>query len=147
MRKIAAPDPAIIYYSRQDRYIRRKHTRYRFQFATITAQNLPGHLRVSSQTIRNRLRSAALRVPILIANYMQRRSNWAQNHLCLRRNQWVNVLFMLRAEDGGIEFNAEQATDVFMLVLCKVLQLLDIMMKFSIATFFPLFDVPLFPTR
>ena len=39
---------------RQDRYIRRIHTRERFQFATITACTLPGRRRVSAQTIRNR---------------------------------------------------------------------------------------------
>ena len=46
---------------RQDRYIRLIHTRERFQFATISAHNIPGHHRVSAQTIRNRLRSVGLR--------------------------------------------------------------------------------------
>ena len=46
---------------RQDRYIRRIHTRERFQFATITARTLPGRRRVSAQTIRNRLKSVGLR--------------------------------------------------------------------------------------
>ena len=97
---------------RQDRYIRLIHTRERFQFATITAHNIPGHHRVSAQTIRNRLRSVGLRArrpfrgPTLTANHRQRRLNWAQNHLRWRRNQWANVLFtdesrfMLRAVDG-----------------------------------------------
>ena len=96
----------------QDRYIRRIHTRERFQFATITARTVPGRRRVSAQTIRNRLRSVGLRArrpfraPTLTVNHRQRRLNWAQNHLRWRRNQWNNVLFtdesrfMLREVDG-----------------------------------------------
>ena len=97
---------------RQDRYTRRIHTRKRFQFATKTARTLPGRSRVSTQTIRNRLRSVGLqamrpfRGRTLTVNHRQRRLNWAQNHLRWRRNQWNNVLFtdesrfMLREVDG-----------------------------------------------
>ena len=97
---------------RQDHYIRRIHTRESFQFATITAQPLPGRRRVSAQRIRNRLKSVGLRArrpfrgPTLSVNPRQRRLNWAQNHLRWRRNQWNNILFtdktrfMLRKVDG-----------------------------------------------
>ena len=82
---------------RQDRYIRRIHTRERFQFATITARTLPGRRRVSAQTVLNRLRSVGLRArrqfrgPTLTVNHRQRRLYWAQNHLRWRRNQWPNL--------------------------------------------------------
>ena len=81
---------------RQDRYIRRIHTREHFQFATITARTLPGCRRVSAQTIRNGLRSVGLRArrpfrgPTMTVNHRQRLLNWAQNHLRWRRNQWNN---------------------------------------------------------
>ena len=77
---------------RQDRYIRRIHTRERFRFATRSARTLPGHHRVSPQTIQNRLRSVGLRArrpfrgATLTVNHRQRRLNWAQ--------KWNNVLFM-----------------------------------------------------
>ena len=85
----------------QDRYIRRIHTRERFQFATITARTctLPGRRRVSAQTIRNRLRSVRLRArrpssgPTLTANHRQMRFNWARDHVRWRRFQWNSVLF------------------------------------------------------
>ena len=77
---------------RQDRYIPHIHTRERFLFATLTARTLPGRRRVSTQTIRNRLRSVGLRAgrpfrgPTLTVNHRQRRLNWVQNHLRWRRN-------------------------------------------------------------
>ena len=97
---------------RQDRYIRRIHTRERFQFATITARTLPGRHRESAQTIRNRLRSVRLRArrlsrgPLLTANHRHTLFNLARDHVRRRRFQWNNVLFtdesrfMLKEVDG-----------------------------------------------
>ena len=70
----------------QDRFIRLQHLRDRFQTATTTAANIPGLRRVSSQTIRNRLRSQGIfarrpvRRNILTQRHRAARLQWCRTH-------------------------------------------------------------------
>lgn len=84
---------------RQDNWIRQTHLRHRFQPATTTAATIPGLRRISSQTVRRRLRRYGIiarrpaRRPILTLQHRQRRLQWARQHLRWDQRQWNHVLF------------------------------------------------------
>jgi len=85
----------------QDRFIVVQDRRHRFMNATALQnelQNASG-VRVSTQTIRNRLHSVgmrarrpAIRIP-LMRNHIQARLQWAQDHITWSLNDWTPVLF------------------------------------------------------
>lgn len=85
----------------QDRYIVVSHLRDRFLTASQTAHNTPGrhNNRISSQTVRNRLRESGLRAyrpfvaQVLTRQHRQARLAWARHHLRWTSQQWKNVLF------------------------------------------------------
>lgn len=82
---------------RDDHVIRLNHLRNRFLPATATAR----HLRVSAQTIRNRLMQSHIPIrarrpytgQILRPRHRVARLAWAQRHLRWTRNQWGRVIF------------------------------------------------------
>ena len=87
----------------QDRFIVVQARRHRFMNATglqNDLQNASG-VRVSTQTIRNRLHSVdmrtrrpAIRIPLMHNhNYIQARLQWAQHHITWSLNDWTPVLF------------------------------------------------------
>ena len=98
----------------QDRYIRLLHLRDRFKTASSTVNQIPGLRRVSSQTIRNRLRQFGLRPMrplrrhILLPRHLAARLQWCRQHRAWRHAQWRTVLFsdesrfMLRRADGRV---------------------------------------------
>lgn len=71
----------------QDRYIRVRHLRDRTTTATSTAAQIPGHGRISDQTVRNRLREAGLfarrpvRRNVLTAHHVAERLQWCQHRV------------------------------------------------------------------
>lgn len=97
---------------REDRYITRTHRLNRFQPATETASSLPNGRQVTSQTIRNRLRSVGVRSrrpfkgPTLTPDHRRRRLDWARTHVNMGIRWWNGVLFsdesrfLLRRVDG-----------------------------------------------
>lgn len=84
----------------EDRLIRLRHLRNRFENASFTAQTMPQGRRISDQTVRNRLHDAGLwarrpyRGPVLTARHRHTRLQWANQH---RRwtvgNDWRRVWF------------------------------------------------------
>ena len=85
----------------QDRYLLTTAQRNRFQTArslSVQLQNATG-VRVSTQTVRNRLHAAGLNArrpmlaPRLTARHRQARLAFAQDHMEWRVNDWSNVLF------------------------------------------------------
>ena len=85
----------------QDRHIRLQHLRNRFKTAASTARETPGrhNLRISSATVRRRLRENGLRArrpfrgPLLTPRHHQQRLAWARTHLQWTRQRWQEVLF------------------------------------------------------
>ena len=96
----------------QDRYIRVRHLRQRTTTATSTAAAIPGHRRISDQTVRNRLRDAGIRARrpvrgiILTQQHRQLRRQWCQAHRVWPQLRWRNVWFsdesrfLLRRHNG-----------------------------------------------
>ena len=85
----------------QDRRIVLQHLRDRTRDASTTARETPGRQnnRISSQTIRTRLRNVNIRCrrpyvgPILTAPRRQARLQWAYHHRDWTFNMWSHVLF------------------------------------------------------
>lgn len=83
----------------QDRYILLTHLRNRFHPATATAAAIPGLRRISSGTVRNRLREQGLHArrpavrPVLQPRHRVARLAWARQHIPFRNAQWDMVLF------------------------------------------------------
>src|ERR1700729_3476231 len=83
----------------QDVYIVLSHLRNRRLPATITAGTIPGLRRISSDTVRRRLRESGLRArhpairPQLLPRHRQARLQWARHHLRFTINHWRYVLF------------------------------------------------------
>ena len=96
----------------QDRFIRLRHLRQRFQTAASTASVIPGLRRISEQTVRNRLREAGIRARrpvrgvVLTAQHRQNRVQWSQTHRVWPLQRWRNVWFsdesrfLLQRADG-----------------------------------------------
>lgn len=84
---------------RQDNHIRLVHLRNRFQTSSLTARTIPGLRRISSRTIRNRLRRHNIRPrrpairPVLLQRHRVARLAWARRHLRFRIRDWADVLF------------------------------------------------------
>ena len=86
---------------RQDRHIRFIHLRNRFVTAVHTARLTPGrtNVRISDQTVRNRLHQCGLRArrPLKGSTLKQRhraaRLQWGRTRLRWNRNTWQNILF------------------------------------------------------
>lgn len=82
-----------------DRFIRTQHLRNRFQSATHTAMNIPGHQPISRQTVSRRLAAHGIRArrplqrPQLTRRHRQARLAWAHVHSTWRRHDWATVLF------------------------------------------------------
>ena len=84
-----------------DRYIRNTNLRNRFQTATATAANTHGthYIRISAQTVRNRLHEGGLsaRRPyvscVLPLRHRVNRLNWARIHQRCLKQQWNSVFF------------------------------------------------------
>ena len=83
----------------QDNHIRLIHLRNRFQTASLTARSIPDLRRISSRTVRNRLREHNIRPrrpairPVLLQRHRQARLAWCRQHLRYRRQDWDGVLF------------------------------------------------------
>lgn len=84
----------------QDRYIRLRHLRNRFLPASSTVQALNGVLRLSDQTVRNRLHAAGLRArrpvrgAVLTPRHQRDRLQWATQHRPWTiRNDWRHIWF------------------------------------------------------
>ena len=85
----------------QDRFIALQARRHRFNNATTLRselQNATG-VRLSTQTIRNRLHEAclrsrrpAIRIP-LTRHHVQERLEWARDHVTWALNDWTPILF------------------------------------------------------
>ena len=80
----------------QDRFIALQARRHRFNNATT--QNATG-VRLSTQTIRNRLHEAglwsrrpAIRIP-LTRHHVQERLEWARDHVTWALNDWTPICF------------------------------------------------------
>ena len=86
---------------RQDRHIRFIHLRNRFVTAVYTAKLTPGrtNVRISYQTVRNRLHQCGLRArrPLkgstLKQGHRAARLQWGRTRLRWNRNTWQNILF------------------------------------------------------
>lgn len=86
---------------RQDRHIHLTHLRNRFATPLDTARNTPGRNRprISSRTVRRRLKAVGLRCrrpyhgAKLTRNHRRLRVAWALRHRRWRLNQWRTVLF------------------------------------------------------
>ena len=86
---------------RQDRHIRFIHLRNRFVTAVHTARLTPGrtNVRISDQTVRNRLHQCGLRArrPLKGSTLKQRHRaaplQWGRTRLRWNRNTWQNILF------------------------------------------------------
>lgn len=84
---------------RQDNHIRLVHLRNRFQSSSLTARTIPGLRRISSRTVRNRLRQRNIRPrrpavrPVLLQRHRTARLACARRHLRFRFNDWTGVLF------------------------------------------------------
>lgn len=86
--------------AREDRAIHRVSIRERFVTAREIAERVPFQdRRVSTQTVRNRLRSRGLRarrpvrVPFLTLRHRQLRLQYARDHVHWRAREWRRVLF------------------------------------------------------
>ncbi|KAK3108567.1 hypothetical protein FSP39_010793 [Pinctada imbricata] len=83
----------------QDHFIQLCHLRNRFSTATSTASAVPGNLRISDQTVRNRLREAGIRARrpvravVLTQRHRQNRLQWCQAHNIWPQQHWRNVWF------------------------------------------------------
>ena len=87
---------------RQDRHMRLSHLRNRFLAATATSRVTPGRQRprISSDTVRRRLRSWGIRARrpyigsrLTRQHHRRRRNDWARIHQRWRAHQWRNTLF------------------------------------------------------
>ena len=85
----------------QDRFITLQARRHRFNNATTLRSQLQNatSVRLSAQTIRNRLHEAGLRsqrpaIPIpLTRHHVQERLEWARDHVTWALNDWTPILF------------------------------------------------------
>ena len=96
----------------QDRYIRLHHLRHRHVAATDTAGHVPGVLRLSDQTIGNRLRQAGIRArrpaicPVLRRRHRRQPVRWCNNVQAWDLRNWRRVWFsdesryLLQRRDG-----------------------------------------------
>ena len=84
---------------RQDNHIRLVHLRNRFRTSSLTACSIPGLRRISSRTVRNRLRELNIRArrpairPVLLQRHHNARLDWCRRRLRLRQQDWANMLF------------------------------------------------------
>ena len=97
---------------RQDRYIRVFHLRHRTVTATITAVGLPGGRRISSQTVRNRLRVHGIRPrrpyfgSVLTPLHRRERVRWCNRLSAWTFRNWRRIWFsdesrfLLQKRDG-----------------------------------------------
>ena len=107
------PGHPLVTSRREDRQIRLRHLRNRFETAASTSRHL-FRGRVSPFTIRNRLRTAGLQArrpytgPIFTPFHLRQRLEWTRRHVRWNQRRWNNVVFSdearftLRFADGRV---------------------------------------------
>ena len=83
----------------QDRFIQQSHLNDRFKPSTSLVRDIPGIRRISSKTIRRRLREIRLKArrpvirPVLRPFHRERRLAWATERVGWTYRRWRNILY------------------------------------------------------